>query len=416
MAWEKNTFMERIYLFGAGKNGENAIRFWGKENIIAIIDNSINQIGRKINGLSVISLQDCLEKYKGEIIVITSVYYSSEIKKQLDKVDITNVFVCPFFDNNSIDPINIVNNYNLYDYNKIIIEKNNPILYRIADILKESYKETNIEIICSNQLETKDDDLKQNEIILTIRTKNLKNELCLFDNNIDYREFIYLEKYKDVFRGQRCFIVGNGPSLNVGDLERIKDKGIVSFASNGIYKIYQDTSWRPKYYFYGDVEAFKRANNIQKDQIYFMSDLFKDIVGKSDNINFFHHIFKLNQDGSALFSDNIVKGVSGGRTITYVMLQFAIYMGFKEIYLLGVDFSWGEHGENTHFCNDYVDPQYEQRIRENVMHKDKLIKNYECANRFAEEHGVKIYNATRGGYLEVFERIDFDLIFKVRGK
>ncbi len=156
MAWEKNTFMERIYLFGAGKNGENAIRFWGKENIIAIIDNSINQIGRKINGLSVISLQDCLEKYKGEIIVITSVYYSSEIKKQLDKVDITNVFVCPFFDNNSIDPINIVNNYNLYDYNKIIIEKNNPILYRIADILKESYKETNIEIICSNQLETKE--------------------------------------------------------------------------------------------------------------------------------------------------------------------------------------------------------------------------------------------------------------------
>lgn len=51
------------------------------------------------------------------------------------------------------------------------------------------------------------------------------------------------------------------------------------------------------------------------------------------------------------------------------MLQFAIYMGFKEVYLLGVDFSWGEHGENTHFCNDYVDPEYEQRIKENVMHK-----------------------------------------------
>lgn len=142
-----------------------------------------------------------------------------------------------------------------------------------------------------------------------------------------------------------------------------------------------------------------------------MSDLFKDIVGGESNINFFHHIFKLNEDGSALFSNDIVNGVSGGRTITYVMLQFAIYMGFKEVYLLGVDFSWGEHGENTHFCNDYVDPEYEQRIKENVMHKNELIKNYECANRFAKEHGVKIYNATRGGYLEVFERINFESVF-----
>lgn len=40
--------MDKIYLFGAGKNGQNAIDFFGKENIIAIIDNSVNQIGRKI--------------------------------------------------------------------------------------------------------------------------------------------------------------------------------------------------------------------------------------------------------------------------------------------------------------------------------------------------------------------------------
>ena len=45
------------------------------------------------------------------------------------------------------------------------------------------------------------------------------------------------------------------------------------------------------------------------------------------------------------------------------------------------------------------------------MHKNELIKNYECANRFAQEHGVKIYNATRGGYLEVFERINFESVF-----
>lgn len=401
--------MERVYLFGAGKNGENAVHFFGRENIIDIVDNSINQIGRKIEDISVISLSDCLKKYNGEIIAISSVYYSDEIKRQLDNIGINNVYACPFFDHNTMNPLDIIENYNLHFFSKIFIEKNNPILYRIADILKDS--KCNIEVIDSTELDIKDNILKNDEVILTVQRRNLRNELCLFGGNVRCEDFLYLEKYKNVYKGEKCFIIGNGPSLKASDLQRIQDEGIVSFASNGIYKIYKDTSWRPKYYFYGDIEAFKRANHLEKNQIYFMSDLFKNIVKNKENVNFFHHIFELNEDGSASFSDNIVDGVSGGRTITYVMLQFAVYMGFKEIYLLGVDFSWGEHGENTHFCNDYVDPQYEQRIRENVMHKKELIKNYQCANRVAKEHGLKIFNATRGGYLEVFERIDFDSIF-----
>lgn len=405
-------FMDKIYLFGAGKNGQNAIDFFGKENIIAIIDNSVNQIGRKINDVLVISLSDCLKNYNDEVIAITSVYYAKEIREQLYDAGITNIFTCPFFDKDTLTPISIINNYCLSKYNKIVIEISNPILTRIADeLIKRNYKKENIEATSFDKLSIVDSELKDEQVILTAQKYNFKNEICVFDKNVKYKDFLYLKKYKNVYAGKKCFIIGNGPSLKACDLEIINKEGIISFASNGIYKIYKETSWRPKYYFYGDVEAFKRANNLQPDQIYFMSDLFKDIIGGESNINFFHHIFKLNEDGSAFFSNDIVNGVSGGRTITYVMLQFAIYMGFKEVYLLGVDFSWGEHGENTHFCNDYVDPEYEQRIKENVMHKNELIKNYECANRFAQEHGVKIYNATRGGYLEVFERINFESVF-----
>ena len=38
------------------------------------------------------------------------------------------------------------------------------------------------------------------------------------------------------------------------------------------------------------------------------------------------------------------------------------------------------------------------------------IQGYRSAKVFAEKHGVKIFNATRGGYLEVFDRVDFDSI------
>lgn len=68
---------------------------------------------------------------------------------------------------------------------------------------------------------------------------------------------------------------------------------------------------------------------------------------------------------------------------------------------------WGENS----FCNEYVDSKYEIKIRENVKHKNMLLKTYESAQKYTKEHGIKIYNATRGGNLEVFERVDFDFLF-----
>ena len=47
-----------------------------------------------------------------------------------------------------------------------------------------------------------------------------------------------------------------------------------------------------------------------------------------------------------------------------------------------------------------------------IANMDSLEYSYCLAKRFADEHGVKIYNATRGGKLETFERIDFDAVVK----
>ena len=51
--------------------------------------------------------------------------------------------------------------------------------------------------------------------------------------------------------------------------------------------------------------------------------------------------------------------------------------------------------------------------------KEKLEKNgnemlpqYEIANTYALEHGFHIYNATRGGQLEAFPRVDLDEVMK----
>ena len=88
-------------------------------------------------------------------------------------------------------------------------------------------------------------------------------------------------------------------------------------------------------------------------------------------------------------------------------MQLAAYMGFKEIYLLGVDFSYGGQKKNeayTHFYN-------EKKIT-SIGFVNLVTLAYQSAKQYADEHGLKIYNATRGGKLEIFERINFDDLFK----
>ena len=101
-------------------------------------------------------------------------------------------------------------------------------------------------------------------------------------------------------------------------------------------------------------------------------------------------------------------------TVSYMCLQIAIYMGFKEIYLLGVDHSYSvalePDGSVTQF-EGVADHFSEKDKISNLPAPYKTNLAYEAAKKYADEHDVKIYNATRGGKLEVFERLDFDSLF-----
>ena len=55
-----------------------------------------------------------------------------------------------------------------------------------------------------------------------------------------------LGKLRNIYLGRRCFILGNGPSLRVDDLGRLK--GEITFASNKIYLAFDKTEWRPSYF------------------------------------------------------------------------------------------------------------------------------------------------------------------------
>ena len=119
-----------------------------------------------------------------------------------------------------------------------------------------------------------------------------------------------------------------------------------------------------------------------------------------------------------MFSDNIAKYVVNSKTVVFTAIQFAVYMGMKEIYLMGVDHhfhtSINSQGEIVvdPTAKDYFSDDY-NRDRENlyIPNTDLSTLTYVAAKEYADTHGIEIYNATRGGKLEVFPRVDFDFLF-----
>ena len=109
------------------------------------------------------------------------------------------------------------------------------------------------------------------------------------------------------------------------------------------------------------------------------------------------------------FTDDFSKGSYAGMTVTYDgCLQLAAFMGFSEIYLIGMDCS--NYGTATvHFSDDYEGD--EKGSIPGYLQVEKIILAYQSARNYADSHGFKIFNATRGGKLEVFQRVDFDSLF-----
>ena len=235
-----------------------------------------------------------------------------------------------------------------------------------------------------------------------------------------------IQKYRNFYEGRRCFIIGNGPSLTVNDLETLRAHGEISIASNSIYNLFGATEWRPNIYTVYDFQEIKKT----REKISAVNTELKIIAMSADS-----RIYDI--DGAILlrlidntqeglcFSDDISKCVYNGSTVTYFSIQCAVYMGFRQIILLGVDHSFAKeqtkdgritvnNDVKNHFQNYQTDDFWGngQKDEEAVVFPlDFATEAFVTAKHYADEHGIEILNATRGGKLEVFKRVVFVTLF-----
>jgi hypothetical protein len=226
-------------------------------------------------------------------------------------------------------------------------------------------------------------------------------------------------KFKGKYTGSECFIVGNGPSLKAEDLHWLNKNKIPCFGVNKIHLIYPQTEWRPTFYVCEDIPVLETIKEI--------------INGETDAVKFVMNIPGIQYDKNTIFINRIaseftdmdffeepVPYVFCGQTVIYICLQLAYFMGFKKIYLLGIDFSWNfddanpdEKGfsvlktDSPHFSPDYF-KKGEKQYLVTREHFDYMVNILGFAKKIMNDKGVNVFNATRGGKLDVFPRVSID--------
>ncbi len=226
-----------------------------------------------------------------------------------------------------------------------------------------------------------------------------------------------LKQFKDKHKGQDCFILGNGPSLNKMDLAPLREYH--TFGQNKIFLIFEKVDLNLSYLVSVNplvIEQSAREFEKMKCPVFLSHTAANGVVNDQPNIQRMHTLNVWS------FYEDISQPICEGNTVTYVSLQVAYYMGFSRVFLIGVDHSFKQSGsshevqvykgdDENHFHPDYFKGQQWQLAD---VYGSEV--SYHLANYFYQKDGRQIFDATMGGKLEVFPKIPFEEALKMAKK
>jgi 6-hydroxymethylpterin diphosphokinase MptE-like len=218
------------------------------------------------------------------------------------------------------------------------------------------------------------------------------------------------------YKGERCVLMANGPSLAKMDFEKIKDE--YSFGLNRIYLLFDKLPFEPDFYVC--------VNELVLEQ--FAAEISQ--LGMMKFINWNRHQYfdskdeklafvKLGMRLGDQFGVSLQKPVSSGGTVTFVALQTAYYLGFKEVIIIGMDHNFVDKGtpnktvertasqDENHFHPDYFPKGSKWQLPD--LRRSEVA--YALAREAYEKDGRRIIDATEGGKCQVFEKAAFSAVF-----
>jgi len=211
-------------------------------------------------------------------------------------------------------------------------------------------------------------------------------------------------------------VIGNGPSLQLQDIEAFYQLGIPTIASNKINILFNRTNWRPTMYTIGDALLLHKlpASHFRDFSRVFLPSKYV-FMAKTRNLLPWRHIFDGAGEKKYVIDRETLSPLNGffpGSTITCLNLQIAMWAGARTIYLIGCDHFYSNEtstrvakkspheGESNHF-----DPNYRKPGEiVNQAPVENMNRSYGVIRKIADQRGVRILNISRRTALEAFER------------
>ena len=226
------------------------------------------------------------------------------------------------------------------------------------------------------------------------------------------RSALQLRRLKDTHRGERCFIIGNGPSLRSMDLSPLRDE--FTFGLNRIYLMFEKLGFSTDCLVCINRYVIEQSGReiLAQPGMKFMSWASRGFLPSSADVTLIRPIAR------PLFSTDPAQGVWVGATVTYVAMQLAYLMGFERVYLIGVDHSFETKGEPHKLVQserddpNHFDPAYFGKgYRWQLPDLETSEIAYRMARHAFEAEGRQILDATVGGKLEVFDKVAYANLF-----
>lgn len=223
----------------------------------------------------------------------------------------------------------------------------------------------------------------------------------------------YLRNLKNIHQGQRCFILGNGPSLKQTKLINLRDE--YTFGMNRIYLLFPELGFTTTYFLsVNDLVIEQCAQEIRELTIpKFLSWRARSYLEPSDTITFLHTTYS-----GPKFARDARQRLWEGATVTYVALQLAYHMGFEKVILVGVDHNFKTKGKpNTAVVSqgadqDHFDDRYFGKgFRWQLPDLETSERAYQMARKAYSQDGRQVLDATIGGKLTIFPKVGYDTLF-----
>ena len=223
-----------------------------------------------------------------------------------------------------------------------------------------------------------------------------------------------LVEYHNKHQGQRCFIIGNGPSLRQTDLSKLRVE--FTFGLNRIYLLFPELGF--------NTTCLVSVNDLVLEQCAaemqalglprFVTWRARGWFRPDPGLTYLDTDFT----GEETFAPDCLGRVFEGYTVTYVALQLAFHMGFKEAILIGVDHNFQTQGpanqaiisqgdDPNHFAPNYFGKGFKWQLPDLAGSE----RAYKLARAGYAQAGRRVLDATVGGKLTIFDKVDYNSLF-----